>query len=469
MLEHQKHKMLRKQAVFKSTHAAVHKPAGVRSTATQVEQSEPTHFEPAQSELMQSPQQQDVSAFEVATGVTVTESARRMMSRWRFFRKAPVIKKAPMQVTPDRTAPGKSAAASHKPLVGFERWLLKLTFSTKTRMRLYEKIGKFIANGVPITHALDEIYVHVSVEGKKPKAAAARVVDEWRRSIRNGRSFARAISGWATAEELSVLDAGEISGRLDKAIDDVMFINLARKRIRGAVFGLVYPMVLVGTTCLYLYIFGTQVVPAFARILPVERWQGAGVQMAMLSKFVLHGLAPLLVICTVLLVVIMATLGRWTGRARQAFDKVPPWSLYRLAVGSSFLISLAALLHAGVAVPEALRIMHATGSPWYRERLAATRRMVLNGARNIGDALHKTGYQFPSWEMVIDIRSYASLDGFEDMLDRLSRQWLDESVAQIQTQMDVLRNVAIVVMGLVFIWIASGMIALQMQISNAVH
>jgi len=74
-------------------------------------------------------------------------------------------------------------------------------------------------------------------------------------------------------DEVSVIDAGEISGRLDKALGDVIFINLARKRIRAAIFGLIYPMVLVTATCFYLYIFGTEVVPAFTQVLPVDKWK----------------------------------------------------------------------------------------------------------------------------------------------------------------------------------------------------
>jgi type II secretory pathway component PulF len=356
---------------------------------------------------------------------------------------------------------------TRKPLSDFERKFLKFQLSGKLRMRIYEKLGKFVANGVPVTQALDEIYNHMSLEGKKPKAVAAMVIDEWRRGVRNGRSFARAIQGWAPTGEVSVLDAGEVSGRLDRAIEDVLFVYSASKRIRSALFGLVYPIVLLGTTCLYLYIFGTKVVPAFQEVLPVAQWEGAGKQMAALAQFVRVGLLPTLVGVGAVVVLIVASFGRWTGKIRQKFDKFPPWTLYRLTVGSSFLISLGALLHAGVSVPEALRVIHATASPWYRERLVATRQQVLNGARNIGDALHKTGFEFPSAEIVMDIRSYAALDGFEDMLDKLSRQWLDESVKMIQGQMDVLRNASIIIMALIFMWIANGMFALQQQISQA--
>ena len=69
--------------------------------------------------------------------------------------------------------------------------------------------------------------------------------------------------------------------------------------------------------------------------------------------------------------------------------------------------------------------------------------------------------------MVMDIRSYAALDGFEMMLERLSRQWQEESVEFISNQMSILKNAAILIMGGVFMWIVSGMFSLQQQISNA--
>lgn len=337
------------------------------------------------------------------------------------------------------------------------------------RMRLYERLGKFISNGVPVTAALDQIYAHASLEGRKPKRAAAVAVDQWRAKVRDGKRLAEALEGWAAPAELAVLNAGEIAGRLDRAIDEVIFMHVARKRMRSAMAGVLYPLALIASTCFFLYIFGTRVVPAFAQILPVDQWTGSGAKMASLAYFVQHDMAGTIGMLAALIAVSLFSLPRWTGSVRQRFDKLPPWSIYRIAVGCGFMTSLGALLHAGVPAPEALRMMYMSASPWYQERLAATRRAMLNGARNLGDALHQTGFGFPSSEMIIDIRSYASLDGFEEMLERLSRQWLDDSVVMIERQMGVLRNVAIAVMGFVFIWIVQGMFALQQQISSAAH
>jgi type II secretory pathway component PulF len=361
------------------------------------------------------------------------------------------------------------AQRSERPLAGWRLAWVKAQVGGALRMRLYEKLGKFVANGVPLMRALDELYLHASKDGKSPGAPMAQAIKTWRRAMLNGQPFSAALHGWAPPIELSVLQAGEVAGRFDRAVEDVLFLHSAKRRIRAALFGLLYPLVLLATTCLYLYIFGAKVVPAFAAIVPVERWQGAGRAMASLAPFVEHGLLPTALTVLALTALALATLGRWTGKLRCHADRLPPWRLYRLAIGSGFMVSLAALLHAGVSVPEALRILGRHASPWYRERLHATRREVLGGARHIGEALHKTGFAFPSEESVMDIRAYAALEGFEDMLGQLARQWTDDSVRQIQGQMDVLRHLAIVLMGLVFMWIVSGMFALQQQISSAIH
>ena len=365
-----------------------------------------------------------------------------------------------------RQQTAKTNSAAREPLHGLALRYVKLSMGSKGRMRIYEKLGKFVSNGVPMAQALAEIHLHLSHDGKKPNQPAALAVDHWRRLVLNGQSFSRALDGWAPKNELSVLAAGEVAGRFDRAVEDVLFITLARKKINAALGGLIYPLFLLLATCLYMYIFGIQVIPAFDAILPKAQWQGTGRTMVYMSDFVQHGLLPVSLGLMAVLLLIFGTFNSWTGRLRRLADRLPPWSFYRLVVGANFLISLAALLHAGISVPDALRLMAKQANPWYRERLLATRMQILDGARNIGDALHRTGFQFPSRDVVIDIRSYAQLDGFESMLDRLSRQWLEETVVQLNRQMGLLRNLAILAMGGVFMWIAAGMFDLQQQISD---
>src|SRR3546814_3004654 len=120
-------------------------------------------------------------------------------------------------------------------LQDFETGFVKLQVSGKDRLRLYRKVTRVLKNGVPIAQALNSMWTHASDDGKKPKAVQAVVIDAWRKSIRNGASFGRAIQGWVPERDRIVIEAGETAGRLDVAIDNAVFIFEGSKKIRGAI------------------------------------------------------------------------------------------------------------------------------------------------------------------------------------------------------------------------------------------
>ncbi|WON76961.1 type II secretion system F family protein [Serratia sp. UGAL515B_01] len=347
-----------------------------------------------------------------------------------------------------------------------EKYFWKIQFTTSQRMKIYSRLSRFISNGVPLTKALDTLYTHITQNGKKIKTPQAIAINSWLTSIRNGGTLSQSLIGWAEMDEVAVIHAGEMSGALDKAFENVIYINKSKKLIMKALFGLLYPLVLVSSTFFYLYIFGTQVVPAFEEILPVDKWNETGILMKHLSDFIQSDLVYSILGIIVFFSLIIFSLPRWTGRIRKRFEKLPIWSLYRTKVGCEFMISLCALIQAGVPSPEALLIMSRRASPWYKEKLIATRRMMLGGARNIGDALEGTKYDFPSFEMVTELKTYAALDGFEEMLHELGHQWLELSVEKIKLQMEIIKNIAIVFMGLTFMWIVSGIFSLEQLISS---
>ena len=365
-------------------------------------------------------------------------------------------------------AKSKASASSVANMSSFELKFMKMQFGSKARMGLYEKLSQFLKNGVSLVQALDQIYEFESDDGRKPKALMAVIVDDMRGKIRNGKMFAEAMKNWAPEGDIPILDAGEQGNALASALDNAVFVQQASGRIRGAVMGgVIYPAFLLCIIGLYLWIFGTQVVPAFDEVLPREKWTGAGAQMALLSDFVQYAMIPTVIGLITLAIVISATMPRWTGPLRAKFDKFPPWSVYRLSVGAGFLISFGALNKAGVTQANALGIIIRSASPWYRERLIPARRAILNGA-DIGEALKGTKLDFPDKKMISDLRAYSQLSNFDEQLDRLGRQWLDEAVARIQAQAAIMRNAAIVLLAGVLMWIGAGIFNLQGQITSAV-
>lgn len=351
--------------------------------------------------------------------------------------------------------------------MSFEQKFAQLSFSGKQRLSTYRKLIKFLKNGVPLAQALDIMWGFASEDGKKPKKGQAIAIDAWRKNVRNGMSFGRAIKGWVPDKDRIVIDAGESAGRLDIAIENAVFIHEGSKKIRSAIIaGLAYPFFLVLIAIGFMWMFGTQVVPAFDQVLPKENWTGTGASMAVMANFVNNYLTITIAGVGVVIAMMMASMPRWTGRARITFDKIPPWSIYRLSAGAGFLLAVSSMIKAGIPIPQTLRILMRDAKPWYKERISVTLSYINNGL-NLGEALYKSGFQFPDKETVNDLRAYASLDGFDETLEKIGVEWMDESVEKIKTQASVMKNLAFVILGGVFMWIASGIFSLQQQIANS--
>lgn len=348
------------------------------------------------------------------------------------------------------------------------RFFVKAQFGSKERGRLYRKLVAFLRNGVSLTNALRIMWNHATDDGKKPNQPMAIVLRELSDKVANGQTFGRAIAGWVPEGDRIVIEAGEKAGSLDTAIENALFIHEGSKKIKSTIIGgLAYPVILVFVALGFMVMFGVKIVPAFAEVLPREQWTGTAANMAMISDFVQSWLLPSCLGVACLLAVILWSLPRWTGPMRAKFDQYPPWSIYRLNAGAGFMLSVAALVKAGVQIPEVLRIVGKGAQPWYRERVMGALRYVSNGI-NMGDALYRTKLGFPDVDTVKDLRSYAELDGFEEILEVLGRQWMEESVSKIQAQTAMIRNLAIVFLGIVFGIIATGIFALQQQVTQSI-
>lgn len=337
--------------------------------------------------------------------------------------------------------------------------------SRKKIISFYMKLARFLANGVPLLKALDIIYAHETNDEKK-QTVMSKIISDVRLSLKSGKSFAGAMAKWVNANDITQITAGEVSGKLGKALEDLVYLDDASGKIKSALWGLAYPFALILVTCFYMYIFGARVVPAFSDIVPVEKWSASGKRMASFADFVMNDLW--IVFCCIFFLMLLSvfSLPRLTGSIRKILDIFPPWSFYKLNTASGFMMSLAALLNAGVPVPEALSLLSAHASPWYKKHLISIRKEMLSGARNIGEAMLRAGHDFPDKEMITDLRSYAELDGFETLLEKLASQWLERVVSLVKVQIAIIKNVVLVIMGIIFMFIVSGMFELQNIISS---
>jgi type II secretory pathway component PulF len=348
-----------------------------------------------------------------------------------------------------------------------DRAWARLTLTANVRLRVYRKIATMLANGLPLLRILDDLYLRASLQGQKPSQPLAIALSEWKRSVQNGRTLAEGMRDWVPRAEQLVILAAEQSGRLESGLGAVVDVVQAARRIRASIAGgAAYPVLLLAIVLTYVYLFGTVVVPEFARVSDPARWRGAGHALHLMSTWVRDWMPYLVLLLTAVAIAFFLSLPRWRGNTRLLADRLPPYSLYRMVQGSGFLFAFSALLSAGITVEKSLLRLCECADPWLRERLEGTLLGVKSGL-NCGEALKNAGYGFPSREIVDDLCIHAEYRGFPEVLRMVADEWLEEGVAHVSRQMKVLNGFAIGLLALAIAFLVSGMFSIQQHVGSA--
>lgn len=345
---------------------------------------------------------------------------------------------------------------------GYAQWMFRASHAT--RRRIWLKLGKLLGNGVPVVEALDTLHQRrIVLKGKNDPVALA--IEDWLRKMRNGSRLSQAISEWVSHQEQMLISAGEQSGTLDEALRSTAEVMEAGKNIKSAVIGgLFYPLVMALIAFGVLILFAYKIIPEFAQVVPYERWVGFAKFMVDLANFARNWM-PLIIGTPVALVVLFLwSLPRWKDGLRIKADKFIPYSIYRILHGSTWMISFAALVGAGVRMENALQQLAEGASPWMKTRIHACLRGMRSGA-NPGDALARSGYGFPDTEIIDDLGVYARLSGFDQALATIGREWITESVEMIQMMMKVVFGLSVLLVGLFIALMAGGLIAMELQMT----
>lgn len=348
-----------------------------------------------------------------------------------------------------------------------ERLLAKQAFAGQTKTRIFRQLQRLIRAGVTLPAALTMLHHLYSKNGRKPAEPLAKMIKEWQAKLASGKSLATSMHGWISTSEEMIIDAGEQSELLAESLGDALRASGSAKAIRNTVLGgLAYPAVLFLVLCGMLYGFSVEIVPTFATVVPPEEWTGNAAIMYSVSQFVTNWMATLLLGLVVALAAIIATMPYITGPVRPYLDALPPWSIYKISQGASFMISMQGFLAAGLPVPDAMRKIMRVGNPYLRERVGAMLSRI-NMGRNLGQAMVESGHGFPDNAIAGEISIYAGLPDFTSSLDVLATEWIENAIARASAASKIMNNVILVLLALTIAFIAGAMFELQGLISSA--
>ncbi|MCL2338764.1 MAG: type II secretion system F family protein, partial [Proteobacteria bacterium] len=277
---------------------------------------------------------------------------------------------------------------------------LSFRMQSAKRMETYRKLASLLRNDFTLMDALDRIYQVESKGGKKPDEPFAIAMKAWQRNLEGGLSFPDAVRAWVPINETLMLSVGDVS-KLSVALDNVVRVGEGVAKIKSAMRDAVtYPIFLFVLTFIVIIAVGIYLVPPLSEAAGGNVvWKGVAASLISVSDFSNTYWPAILIGFIVLALLIWYSFANWAGRTRALVDRLPPWSMYKISVSVSWMMSLAAMVASGGSLPVAIKTLADNSGPYLKNILERTNRFITNGD-NLGRALQNTGTHFPNDEII---------------------------------------------------------------------
>jgi type II secretory pathway component PulF len=332
------------------------------------------------------------------------------------------------------------------------RWQIlsaKLMFSGRERLDLYDIFATYLDRSVRQPEALAEIR-GIEIEGRAPflywLRPLATAIPCWLFQILDrGENFGVVMAEWLPQDEAMIFAAMAEAGLTGDGLRDLARLSERQTSWKKSLRRALLP--LFGAAAMFVagfWYLSTSLFPTLFASLPQGvQLDGAAANLKATSDFFASFGPYLLGGITLLPLGISRLLPIWTGTVRKLVDELPLFSLYKTWTGLGFLISLSALLKAGVSLREALETLECRSPPYTAERLHA---VILRDDAYLGEALAQSGYAWPDPRTIKLIRHFIVSDRPGEALAELaeaSTQRLDASLRQLSTAISYAVQIAV--------------------------
>ncbi len=349
-------------------------------------------------------------------------------------------------------------------MVWFSEWLARVSFGSSLRQRTWKKLAAQTRHGMGLEQSLRQMHKRAIARRLPTAYVYARVLEY----LGFGHNLGESLSEFATPEEVMLISSGQRSGHLSEGLELAASLLAARQQlVQAVILALAHPLLLLGVCIALLLIVSIVVMPQFAMISDPTKWVGAAATFYTMTSFVASsfGLVTLLSVLG-LVVISIVTLPIWTGKIRLIVESIPPWSIYRLTVGSVWLFTFSTLMRSGIQVSHILESMVNAENitPYLRERVIAVSIENARG-KNLGESMDDSGMNFPDREVIDDLLVYATLPGFHNHIHTLASDWMQDGVNKVQRQSRLLKNVLLLFIIAIVAIMAMSVGSLQSQLA----
>lgn len=327
------------------------------------------------------------------------------------------------------------------------RWdRLVFKFSPLLRAEFYEMLAALIKDGKPLDVSIRALRTRY----QSKRRSMATLLACWANSLDEGQTIAAAVAGYASDTEALVISATEKAGDLAGGFLQAASVARASADIRGMLVAeLTAPVVQVVVLMGMLIGFSLKLAPELIQSVPMEAMDE--------SQKLLFGLSAVIAKTWFLAIpaMVLAMAGvAWTvpiyvGRARRFLDLIPPYSIYKVYNGATFMISLSALIKAGVPIESAIRFIRQQSGPWLVGHLSTMIGRMRAGSEQ-GEALD-TGLLSDRMSDMVAI--YSKTSNFDEAISTIGQMAIKDGLRSIKAQAGTVKIAAMLCIAGLVMWI----------------
>lgn len=323
----------------------------------------------------------------------------------------------------------------------FERYIYQRTFSASDRIELYDDFRQYLLDGLSLLATFDKLIDNYTRRGKNPGNPIGQILIECRQNVKAGFSLADSLREWIPDQELSIIESCDVAGRVSDGFLNAVFIAEGTDKILSSIKSSLMIMTYMFSLSFSIVVmFCVLLVPVLKQSVPLEKWNVAQLGVWYFYVIVTEYWYVILFLIVAVSSIIYKSLSQWTGNIRFAFDKLPPYSIYKRLNGATFILNVNAMLSAGIPMETAINNMVSScESPWMLERLEAILGAIEDGEENLGSALDVIGYEFPGDAAIIKMKSLFETSNSEGSLKRFAGNWLNKTVSSVEKTGELLR------------------------------
>jgi len=323
-------------------------------------------------------------------------------------------------------------------------WWLKLQFTPKRRMGFYRDMENALKAGIAEFQAIERM-----CQVSRPRRSLrwlVSILEPTAVAMKNGASFAQAMSDWVPLEDASMLSAGEKARNLPDALNSLIELLESKLKISSSLKASLIPsLIFIVMICGVLVYIIKALIPVVKDLVPDNVIQELSILPHYLAfgRFVLDWGLAIVIGVLALGFAIALSLPRWApDRLRAQLDaRVPPWSLFTRIQAVFFLVSINAMMRAGRTFKFSVESMHGFASPWLQAHFASMLTRLRLGVPEV--SAMQVGL-LPA-DVADRLNFYAILPNFISVMEQTARDAMEQLIVTVARIGSLVKTLVLVI------------------------